>query len=329
MVLDSEIHAFLFYKHFADVKISDMRKRSTYFTDVFQASGGLTYCSNIKRLFLCLQYPYKPSEWRLFIDSSKSALKAVLLHIGNVQPSVPIAYSNTLKESRESMKLILDHIKYEDHKWLICSDLKVVGFLMGLQGGNVGYPCFLCLWHKGSKELHYTDKIWDKRAEVPEINKNNVLFMPLVDPKLILFPSLHLMIGYMTQHTTAIVKGIKNGDKGNEHAMEYLRSMMKHKTSAKIDGGIFDGPEIRKILTDNTFETHLTAPFQRALQAFRAVVEGFLGNHRAENYKELCTNMIARYGEIKAIMSVKMHFIHNHLNEFVENLGDYSDQHGE
>ena len=42
---------------------------------------------------------YDPNDWRLFIDSSKKSIKAVLLHIGNILPSVPIAYSTTMKET--------------------------------------------------------------------------------------------------------------------------------------------------------------------------------------------------------------------------------------
>lgn len=41
---------------------------------------------------------YNPSEWRLFIDSSKESLKAVLLHNTNVYASIPVAYSVILDE---------------------------------------------------------------------------------------------------------------------------------------------------------------------------------------------------------------------------------------
>ena len=53
-----------------------------------------------------------PEEWRLFIDSSKSSLKAVLLHNGNDYPSVPVGHSVHMRESFENMVFLLDHIKY-------------------------------------------------------------------------------------------------------------------------------------------------------------------------------------------------------------------------
>ena len=51
-----------------------------------------------------LGYQHISDEWRLYIDASKSSLKAVLLHNGNTKPSVPLAYAVNMKESYESMK---------------------------------------------------------------------------------------------------------------------------------------------------------------------------------------------------------------------------------
>ena len=45
------------------------------------------------------QIEYKLENWRLFIDSSKSGLKAVLLHNANEYPLVPVAYSRVMKET--------------------------------------------------------------------------------------------------------------------------------------------------------------------------------------------------------------------------------------
>jgi len=41
--------------------------------------------------------------------------------------------------------LILNKIKYSDHAWTICGDLKVISMLLG-QGENTKYLCFLCEW---------------------------------------------------------------------------------------------------------------------------------------------------------------------------------------
>lgn len=107
------------------------------------------------------------------------------------------------------MRMILDKLNYREHKWLICADLKVVGLLMGIQGGNCSYPCFKCLWHKGSKKLHYTKKVWPKRPKVRKIGQYNVVGGELVDRKAIIFPALHIKLGLMTQLISALMKRVK------------------------------------------------------------------------------------------------------------------------
>lgn len=69
----------------------------------------------------------------MFIDSSVTSLKVVLLHIGNKYPSVPIAHATCMAETYENMKIILDAINYNKHTWMICCDLKVVSLLTGVK----------------------------------------------------------------------------------------------------------------------------------------------------------------------------------------------------
>ena len=49
-----------------------------------------------------------------------------------------------MKETYNSMDHLLFIDNYQEHKWLICGDLKVVGLDLGLQGGYANYPVFLC-----------------------------------------------------------------------------------------------------------------------------------------------------------------------------------------
>ena len=44
------------------------------------------------------------------------------------------------------MNMLLTKIKYNEHKWVVCGDLKVLSMLLGRQGGYTKCPCFLCLW---------------------------------------------------------------------------------------------------------------------------------------------------------------------------------------
>jgi hypothetical protein len=83
---------------------------------------------------------YGPNTWRLFIDSSKRSLKAVVLHNCNVLASIPLVHSTKLSKSYEALKLVLEKIKYHEHEWQICVDLKVIGLLLGKQSGYTKYP---------------------------------------------------------------------------------------------------------------------------------------------------------------------------------------------
>ena len=91
-----------------------------------------------------LGHEYNPNQWCLFTDLSKVSLKVVLLHNGNRLPSVPLAHAANMKESYESMKLLLGKIKYDEFKWKLFGDLKVVALLLRMQLGYTNYSCFLC-----------------------------------------------------------------------------------------------------------------------------------------------------------------------------------------
>ena len=51
------------------------------------------------------------------------------------RPSIPIAHSAQLKESCNNIEIWLNAIHYSDYHWNLYGDLKIIGMLMGLQGG--------------------------------------------------------------------------------------------------------------------------------------------------------------------------------------------------
>ena len=117
------------------------------------------------------------ADWRLFIDSSKTSLKAVLLHNGNTKPSIPVGYSILRKETYNTMKILLDLLKYPNYTWKICSDLNVFSLLLGLQLGYTKHMCFLCLWNSRHDNSHYAVKVWSPRQS-SQIGKHNVQHQP-------------------------------------------------------------------------------------------------------------------------------------------------------
>jgi len=93
------------------------------------------FCTDVCSVMEILGHVYNPDRRRWFIDSSKVSLKVVLLHNRNKFPSVPLAHAAKMKESYESMKLLLGKIKYGEFKWKLCGDLKVVALLLAMQLG--------------------------------------------------------------------------------------------------------------------------------------------------------------------------------------------------
>ena len=63
--------------------------------------------------------------------------------------------------------------------------------------------------------------------------------------------------------------------------------------------------------------------------AFKAMVEGFLGNRKDEQYESLVDTLLQYYKVMGYKMSLKVHFLHSHLDLFSENLGAVSDEQGE
>ncbi|UYV74050.1 POLD1 [Cordylochernes scorpioides] len=68
---------------------------------------------------------------------------------------------------------------------------------------------------------------------------------------------------------------------------------------------------------------------EAAWSGFKAIVHGFIGNRRDDNYKELVQNMLKSYEALGVNMSIKVHYLHSHLDKYPDNLGTYSDEQGE
>lgn len=266
--------------------------------------------------------PFSSDDWRLFIDGSKTSIKAVLLHNGNRCPSVPVAFATGLKETYKVMKDMMDLIHYNRYEFKVVADFKVISILMGLQGGNTKYPCFLCLYDSRDYSHHFTTSTWPARTE-HIAHRYNVVQEKLVNSENIIVPPLHIKLGIMTQFIKAI------GRQGNEEAIDYLDAMFPRLSRYKIEEGIFVGPQIRKALHSDGFKEHLTLDQKTAWESFEAIIDGFLGNHKSDNHRELVNKMLNDFHKIGSHLPLKMHFLKSHLDFFPANLGAFSDEQGE
>jgi hypothetical protein len=101
------------------------------------------FCYDVDGLMNALGIKHDPQEWRLFIDSSKLNLKAVLLHNANQHPPVPVGHAVHMTETYGNLKQLLNNLEYSEYGWHICGDLKVVSLLMGLRLGYTECCCFV------------------------------------------------------------------------------------------------------------------------------------------------------------------------------------------
>lgn len=302
-------------------KVSYFRSRESAFLKYFQCEGGFVYCHNVHGLMKELGIPaYNATEWRLFIDSSKRSLKCVLLHNGNLFGAVPIGHSVCLHEEYEDIKRVIDLLQYNMHKWIICVDLKMVCFLLGQQRGYTKYPCFLCMWDSRAREKHWLQSNWPARSDLKS-GDPNILHQPLVDRKNIIFPPLHIKLGLMKQYVKALPI---EGD-----CFKYLITAFPSLSFEKIKAGVFDGPQIRKLVKDENFIETMTELQKNAWMAFKDLIKNFLGNTRAQNYTEIVQQLLKTFKILGCNMSIKVHFLHSHLADFPENLGAVSDEQGE
>ena len=140
----------------------------------------------------------------------------------------------------------------------VCGDLKVISMIHGQQGE----------WDSCAKAKHWNQKVWSKRTL--KVGEKNVHFESLVDPKKVLLPPLHIKLGMIKQFVKALAKDVKT--------FKYLSSKIPRLSKAKLKGGVFVGPDIRKLMKDNNFENVMNNGERSAWNSFKDVITKFLGN---------------------------------------------------
>lgn len=301
--------------------VSYYRTRDKPFRKFFRKTSNLVYCSDVNGLVEKFEIEYESSHWRLFIDSSTRSLKAILLHNGNVYAPLPVAHSVVLNEEYHDMHLLLQKLKYDTHKWDICGDLKISAILLGLQKGFTSYPCFLCEWNSRARDEHYKRVVWPPRKNLTPGVKN-VEKVSLVPSYKVLLPPLHIKLGIVKQFVKAM-------SRVQSAAFMHIFQVLPSLSEAKINEGIFTGPQIRELLKNKEFERLMTDKEKAAWQSFREVTKNFFGNNKDPDYKNIVSRMLNNFNEVGCLMNLKLHFMHSHIDYFPENLGDFSEEQGE
>ncbi|KAL6469172.1 hypothetical protein MHYP_G00226960 [Metynnis hypsauchen] len=142
------------------------------------------------------------------------------------------------------------------------------------------------------------------------------------------YPSLPVAHSVHLKEEYTSVKMLLGALKYDEYGWEVIGDF-KMLSEAKIKAGVFVGPQIRKIIECSEFPKKLNRKERAAWNSFVAVLRGFLGNHKDENYVQLVQTLIKNYAAMGCRMSLKIHILDAHLDKFKENMGAYSEEQGE
>lgn len=151
--------------------------------------------------------------------------------------------------------------------------------------------------------------------------EKNILRQNLVSREKILLPPLHIKLGLMKQFVKALKK--------DGSCFQYLCTKFPFISDAKLKEGIFVGPQIRELMKDENFENAMEPIESDAWISFKNVVKNFLGNKKSVDYKNIVGAMLTNFQKLGCNMSIKLHFLHSHLDYFPENLGEVSEEQGE
>ena len=162
-------------------------------------------------------------------------------------------------------------LKCDQFNWKVIKDFRMVAFLVGLLGGLTKFPCYLCHWDSRNTTAHHHRRICLKRTKY-SVGYSNIKWDPLIDLIKILLPPLDINLGFIKQFVEALDK--------NSNAFKPLQNFFTKISAAKLEAGIFVGPQIRKILDCNKFLQELTTE-RAAWISFAPEVRGFLGSHKA------------------------------------------------
>jgi len=101
------------------------------------------------------------------------------------------------------------------------------------------------------------------------------------------------------------VKGMDKTGRG----LEYLRIKFPNVSDAKIEEGIFIGPQIRELIQDKQFDEDLNETERNACLSFKRICKDFLGNHKAANYQDVVQDLLTSYKAMGCNMSLQFHFL--------------------
>ena len=161
---------------------------------MFQDRSSLVYCNNIVGLIksmglrvwcygidFLLAHPAEVSKWFFYI-------MGIVFHL-----SLLCFQYKWNKLTTAFIYCLL--LNYQEQKWLIYRDIKMVELILGLQGGYTKYPCFLCLWNCWGDNQHHVRQEWPLLRQGLKPDLHNIQSQLLIESNKILLLPLHIKLG--------------------------------------------------------------------------------------------------------------------------------------
>ena len=187
----------------AETKFAWYRNREKDIAAFFSTQNGICYCNDISGLLNHLNQPIECQKWFLFMDASAQSFKAILIEKASLYV-VPLGYTTVTRETYTLIREVLILISYSDFCWEVCADFKIIGILMGLQGGYVRHGCFLCQWN--SRDINqFAVTSWPLRTSYV-VGYQNVQHEALISLDKICLPLLHVKLGIFKNFLKALDK---------------------------------------------------------------------------------------------------------------------------
>src|SRR5271170_4665085 len=92
---------------------------------------------------------------------------------------------------------------------------------------------------------------------------------------------------------------------------------------------MFDGPQIWALVHNEDVVMKMSDKEKVAWVSYVEVIKNFRGYKQADNNEVLVNEMLLAFCDLGCNMSIKVHFLNSHLDQFPENLGAVSDEQGE
>jgi hypothetical protein len=99
-------------------------------------------------------------------------------------------------------------------------------------------------------------------------------------------------------------------------------------TRDKLKASVLTVPQICEFMSDLVFENSVHHLEKQAWHSLKKM-NNFQGNTRRPDCKDIVQNLLEHFKNVGCNMSIKLHFLHFHIDYFPQNLGSISEEHGE